>query len=208
VCVRARVRAATAAATGSTRTTDLQIFTGYYGYRANLSQMPQGDTTRQAVTRGHHAWNNTVNDCGFPDVTNIIADYLGTTTATVHSYTDGVNVVDFDDIGNVTGGCGGLVSGVLACTWGKTHDGTYFDDIDQRYSTSYSWSVSGAANAYDVESIAVHESGHAVGLGHAASSSWLSMYPQAATGATRWRTLGFGDARGLRCRYGVTAGGC
>jgi hypothetical protein len=45
--------------------------------RANLSQMPQGDTTRQAVTRGHHAWNNTVNDCGFPNVTNITADYLG-----------------------------------------------------------------------------------------------------------------------------------
>jgi hypothetical protein len=188
--------------------TGLRIFSGYYGYRANLSQMPQGDTSRQEITKGHHTWNDTVNDCSFPDVTNITADYLGTTGATPHSYTDGVNVVDFGSIGNVSGGCGGVVAGVLACTWGSTHDGVYFDDIDQRYSTNYPWSPSGAAGSYDIYSVAAHESGHAVGLAHANSSAWLTMYYQASTGSTRWRTLGYGDARGLRCRYGVTAGGC
>lgn len=186
----------------------LRIFNGNYGYRANLRQMPQGDTSRQHITKGHHAWNNTVNDCSFRDVTNITADYLGTTAATPHSYADGVNVVDFGNIGNVSGGCGGVVAGVIACAWGATHDGAFFDDIDHRYSTSYRWSTSGASGRYDTWSVAAHESGHSVGLAHARSSTWLTMYFQASTGSTRWRTLAFGDARGLRCRYGVTGGGC
>ena len=186
----------------------LRIFSGRYGYRANLARMPQGEASRQAITQGHHTWNNTVNDCGFPDVANVTAQFLGSTSATPHSFADGVNVVDFGDIGNVGGGCGGRVAGVLACAWGSTHDGRYFDDIDQRYSTGFSWSTSGASGRYDTWSIAAHESGHSVGLAHTSSSSWLTMYPQASTGSTRWRTLGYGDARGLRCRYGITHGGC
>jgi hypothetical protein len=187
--------------------TGLQIYTGYYGYYANEAQMPHGDQDRQEITKGHHTWNDTLSRCGFPDVTNIVADYLGTTTATPHSYYDGINVVDFGSIANL-GGCGGQVAGVLACTYPQTADGVYFSDIDQRYSTSFSWSDNGAAGSYDVWNVAAHESGHAVGLDHANSSQYLTMYYQIGRGETFKRLLALGDAIGLRCRYGVTAGGC
>jgi matrixin len=186
----------------------LRIFTGRYLYHANRSRMPHRDADRRQVTAGHHAFNDTINDCGLSDVTDVVAAYAGPTKATPHSYPDGVNVVDFGEIANLAGGCGGQAAGVLACTWGQTRDGVYFADIDQRYSTRYLWSDDGAAGRYDVRSVAAHESGHAVGLDHANSSRYLTMYHQIARGETWKRTLAIGDARGLRCRYGVTAGGC
>lgn len=186
----------------------LRIFTGHYRYHANRSRMPHGDADRRQVTAGHHAFNDTINDCGLSDVTDVVAAYAGPTLATPHSYPDGVNVVDFGDIASVAGGCGGQVAGVLACTWGQTRDGVYFADIDQRYSTRYLWSNDGAASRYDVRSVAAHESGHAVGLDHANSSRYLTMYHQIVRGERWKRTLALGDVRGLRCRYGVTTGGC
>jgi hypothetical protein len=186
----------------------LRIFAGAYRYRANLRRMPHGDADRREITAGHHAFNDTINDCGLSDRTSVVAAYAGTTTATAHSYPDGINVVDFGEIANVAGGCGGQSAGVLACTWGQTRDGVYFADIDQRYATGYLWAGDGAADRYDLRSVAAHESGHAVGLDHANSSRYLTMYHQIARGERWKRALALGDTRGLRCRYGVTVGGC
>jgi hypothetical protein len=120
---------------------------------------------------------------------------------------DGVNAVDFGSTANISGGCGGVSVGVLACTYAQTQEGVYFSEIDQRYSTAFLWSDNAASGRYDVWDVASHESGHAVGLAHANSSQYLTMYFQTGTGSTLHRYIGLGDAIGLRCRYGVTQGG-
>jgi hypothetical protein len=50
---------------------------GRYTYRARVRSMPQG--ARQAITKGHHTWDQTRNDCGLADVTSVVSTYDGTT---------------------------------------------------------------------------------------------------------------------------------
>jgi len=169
---------------------------GRYAYEARVASMPHGAKDRRAITKGHHTWDRTRNDCGLPDVTSIKTTYRGTTKTTPHTYADGVNVIDFGDPAKL-----GCAPGTLACTHWNWDGANFFTDIDQRYGAEYEWSTTGAKGRYDLWSVAAHESGHALGLAHANSSSWLTMYYQASLGCTKWRTLAAGDALGLRCRY-------
>jgi hypothetical protein len=47
------------------------------------------------------------------------------------------------------------------------HDG-YADTVwtETYYSDAYAWSIDGQLPSIDVETVALHESGHALGLGH------------------------------------------
>jgi hypothetical protein len=129
---------------------------------------------------------------------------MGTTTDAPHPYVDGQNTIAFGDPAML--GCTPYDAG---CTWSaSTSDSVYYVASDVVLAQFSTWSDSGAAGALDVWSVTAHEAGHQVGLGHANSSDAMTMYYQATLGAIRMRTLAYGDAMGLRCRYGVTAGGC
>jgi hypothetical protein len=148
---------------------------------------------RRAVIRGHHAWDETRNSCGYKDQSNVASSFAGATSRSVHSQADGRNVVDFGRLADLCGS-----GATLACTWTFNRPIT---ETDQRYNSAFRWSTTGRAGTYDIESAAAHETGHSIGLGHTSASPFLTMYPQICAGCTRARTLARGDVRGLRAIY-------
>ncbi len=166
-----------------------------YSYRINRSKFNYNDTTVASIVDGHTNWDTTYNSCGLNDITNLSSHYLGSTSAGIHTVPDGQSITDRGNLANV--GC----AGALACTWLFTDAAGNATETDQRFSDAFTFSNVGAAGAYDFESVATHESGHGIGLGHASSSSALTMYPSISAGSTAARTLAKGDVMGLRARY-------
>ena len=76
-----------------------------------------------------------------------------------------------------------------------------------KFDSNDSWFVSptqnctGSGGSQDIQNVATHELGHAVGLGHV-SDTLLTMYPHSTAGETLKRTLGNGDRTGMAHLYG------
>lgn len=161
---------------------------------------------RRQIIKGHNAWDKTHTDCRRGDQNNVLTDWSGNLECRYRI--DDVSCVDFGPMGPI--GC----SGALACarnTW--TADGAYFGNAtnresDQRYSTDniYWWTYDDAmpssytSTYYDLRSVATHETGHSIGLGHY-NSTYLTMHPSVPPGTYYQRTLGRGDIIGMRRRY-------
>lgn len=68
--------------------------------------------------------------------------------------------------------------------------------MDTQFNGTLQWSTNGAPNTYDVQSVAVHEAGHWLHLGHSADPTAI-MSPPLATG-TLARVLQPDDIVGVR----------
>jgi hypothetical protein len=168
-----------------------------YNYRINRERFNFNATTSGQIVRGHTNWDATRNSCGLGDVTKLTSHYLGGTSATIHpDFPDGKSVTDKGPMTSIQG-----CSIAIACTFNFPGDNDTVVETDQRFNSRYSYSNTGAAGKYDVQSIATHESGHSIGLDHADSSSQLTMFFQTLTGTKYLRSLAKGDVRGLRARY-------
>jgi predicted Zn-dependent protease len=74
-------------------------------------------------------------------------------------------------------------------------------DRAERWDALSSLSCNGRSRSpFDIQNMAVHEIGHAIGLDHVRDIG-LSMYPNAAPGETLKRSLGIGDQRGINRLY-------
>jgi len=76
-----------------------------------------------------------------------------------------------------------------------------------RYYEGWSWNDGpGSVSGWDLQSVATHEYGHAVGLGHS-SVSGTTMWPSIGGGTTSQRSIHSDDILGLQAAYGVKASG-
>ena len=117
----------------------------------------------------------------------------------VTSSVDGRNGAEFAPIAD---------AGVIAVTytWGsfggppKSRELVEWDMIFD--SDSFSWATDGSPTAMDFDDIATHELGHAMGLGHPASTcTEETMYAYASLGETKKRDLNAGDIAGINGLY-------
>lgn len=73
-------------------------------------------------------------------------------------------------------------------------------ECDTAFNPGVAWSTSGSLMAYDIESIAAHELGHVLGLGHT-NIAGSTMVPSVARGDLSHRTLEWDDRAGVRTLY-------
>ena len=115
---------------------------GFY-INANTSQVPDEDS---AVKNATGSWSQ-INPSG------LRLSYLGSSSVTDYGY-NGLNTICWKNEGG---------SGALATAW-LWYSGNTMLETDMVFNDYYSWSTSGSD--YDVETVALHELGHWVGLDH------------------------------------------
>lgn len=107
------------------------------------------------------------------------------------------NAIDFGDYPN---------DGVIAVTsvW-YTRVGKQIVEFDMRFNTRFNWGDAENNPALmDLQNIATHELGHAVGMGDLYNSCIEeTMYGYGSLGETKKRDLGTGDISGIRALYGI-----
>ncbi|MSR75312.1 MAG: matrixin family metalloprotease [Planctomycetes bacterium] len=126
---------------------------------------------------------------------NFTFNYAGeTAVATVAA--DGVNTVYYSN----TDGNGPLA----ACYWWSLGGSiTNFDIVffDRMVGYDFVWATSPAWNQFDIQSVACHELGHALGLDHSAVAG-ATMAPTVSAGSIANRSVHNDDAAGMQFLYG------
>lgn len=154
---------------------DTSIPVNFY-INPNTNDIP-GDGERIAVQNAMNTWSNV--SCSF-------LGFQSQTSSCTAGSKDGVNCVSWKTTD----------SSYLALTYWWS-SGSNFTETDIVFFEKYKWSTNPAYDEYDVESVALHELGHALGLSHNNSSSTLVMFYQILPGSTAKRSLQSDDISGV-----------
>ena len=168
------------------------------GYRinANFVDSAAGNSAAQiaALQAGADSWNQ---QAQIPFSFN----YLGTTSVSTVAY-DGTNAVFYSG----SDGGGALAVCYYWSIGGFTQqfDIQFFDRWDAAPGGVYDfvWATNPTSTQFDIQSVAAHEFGHALGLDHSAVLA-ATMYPSASPGTTALRTLDADDVTGAQSLYGA-----
>jgi predicted Zn-dependent protease len=111
--------------------------------------------------------------------------------------TDGVNAIVFGTYPE---------ENVIAVTsvW-YTRVGKQIVEFDMLFNDKFAWNTTGTSDDMDLQNIATHELGHAVGMGdiYTTSCSYVTMYGYSGEGDLSKRSLELPDIAGLQAMYGV-----
>ncbi len=122
-------------------------------------------------------------------------NYGGTTGVTSVNTGDGVNAVF------AVPDSGGSTLAVTYCSAGIGGSITGFDILF--YDGDKTWASNEVAGGqYDLEGVACHELGHALGLGHS-NVNGATMYPSTSAGRTDLRSIEADDKAGIQSIYGI-----
>ena len=176
--------------------------------------------TSGAKWRSEESWGISTVNAPVTDVTNILVNAVGqwenadAPANSIMSSFDNNMIVDAGSIGVMMNDKNEVAfgdiaeNGVIAATWvWRTTAGPpsqrYIAEWDQLYDVvSFNWNNNGDTNSMDFANIATHEIGHAVGMGHPASTCTLeTMYAYANNGETIKRDLHDGDIIGVNRLY-------
>lgn len=157
----------------------------------NFFDASAGNSTAQvtAVRAGADEWRATGQG-------NFAFSYAGETSiATVAA--DGVNTVYYSH----TDGNGPLA---VCYWWSLGGITTNFDIVffDRMVGYDFIWANAPAWNQFDIQSVACHELGHALGLDHSTVTG-ATMAPSVSAGSTANRSLHSDDAAGMQFLYGI-----
>jgi hypothetical protein len=155
----------------------------YYINTSNLD-LP-GDAVEAAVRAGADTWHLQTG-AGFRFL------FAGLSTQTTNTY-DGINLVMFR---NASGGS------AIATTYWWTSGGRIIDADIVFWDGAFRFyaGTTGCAGGFYIEDIAAHEFGHALGLGHSASTA-ATMYPSTSSCSINPRSLDADDIAGIRLLY-------
>lgn len=186
--------------------------TGAYndsGYRLYTGTMPFYISTNvnnawvNAIRYGADNWNAMQNWCGRADQSAISLSYSG--RAALGFARDGVNVFDYGPVEAFGGDCNS--SSVVGCNqrWPHPTAPPYLAEDDLRLDNGFSWFYNGVPSCgpscMDVEGVATHEFGHALGgLEHVSLSSEV-MWNLIAPDNTSNRKLGSGETSWANAVY-------
>ncbi len=169
------------------------VLAGYYwedgtaSWAYNPSGKPpglSGDT--QAMSAGAQAWNNAGADFSFTGGSTTSAG-----TDACSGSMDGQNTVGWNEqSGNVL---------AVTCTWYMSSGAAV--EFDMEFDPTWNWTT-GSSIQVDLQSVAAHEFGHALGLGHSAYSDAVMYY--AYTFGTNKRNLHPDDIDGIIAIYGAS----
>ena len=153
-----------------------------------------------------NAFDTYENDPG----SNISFVYMGTTTVVSElqgandNPTDNINVVSFGSPPNNAAGRGGL-SGTFVLGPDGRPDGNGDGQFDLTISNSFTFSTGPDPGTTDLESLVLHELGHALGLQHPQANTDAVMYNVLDDGMAK-RSLTSADRAGLAVMYPANAG--
>jgi hypothetical protein len=156
------------------------------GYYVNLSSGPAGSLS--AIQAAMNTWTNVA-------TSSFSFGYNGQTASNAYGVNDGTNLICFGAISEGT-------TIALNTTWYNSSTGILLDS-DIRFNTSFSWATDGSAANIDVQTIILHELGHALALAdlYGDSDTAKVMYGYCGAGVIK-RTLAQDDIDGITYIYG------
>lgn len=162
-------------------------------WRLGTARTPPGISRSRAllaVRKARGTWNANRSHCrDIADASRARFAHVGSSGR--RTGRDGVNLVEFGDVG----GLGGVCAGTVACalTWVGGGRAVESDVRIRRVRPNGYFTGSGRRRGIDLQSVMVHESGHTLGFDHV-SVRTVAMFPSVSERTVGGRILGRGDA--------------
>jgi hypothetical protein len=182
---------------------DFRVFNNFQDAAANNNvtedpNWPGWDGAEAAIWKGHMEWGSGPHGDGTGDGRQPnVGDGGGNFDPAWMGSAASVGNTNHNIVSSLPSGCGG---GTLAFTETPISDGWRI-----RFCDNWNWADGPdgiSFNQFDIQSVATHEYGHGLGLGHS-GVSLATMFPSASQGSVGPRSIHPDDAAGVQCIYGV-----